>query len=599
MESNTTPQEMDSPILTPTTAGALLSDAQKANLQSVATHLLTIYRTLASMHYLPSDAIIPGPHTLSDDLLSTYHSLSLSPSIIYLYHLLPYIDSTRTSSRDFFQESTFFNPLCAADVKRGRDPRYTCPTAGDFEDENGEYMRPWYTPLSCCSNHSSLMIYDAEGHRIWAVEQIDGCTTDPKFVAWYGGKKDGEGDEEASNWGESDDSGWEDEDEEGDVVMSDEVGSEGSSEFWSEEEEGMETEVEAMVKDQDEDVDFDEGFEHVEELSEQERWEADGVDSKNENDLEKIRSRPADEFLGDVNRWYLELKELPGGGEHNHDWEPEYMRPMFVRNGWPDRFDGDAFEIDFIRTHCENRARYFAEEPLRQVECHEGWIDYSARQVEQSKKEVSEAKTREDEWKARFQLWQAEENEKRNFRDIKEKKEQAERLCPGGVCQKEEDLPLWQLEQIREEMEGKRSRLEYDSTMPEQYKDDPQQQIVWKHNRRRAEEELARYEAAFQASKADAEHLCPGRTFQEATGRRRLGGQDTLDKMEMNEGLLTFYSNELQSVRKFAETVPQDVPQTREMVEKHVQEMEDGVKKTTLSLEGHRKHLAEHGNTYP
>ncbi|KAK7189960.1 hypothetical protein DPSP01_013718 [Paraphaeosphaeria sporulosa] len=573
-----------------------LSAEQRERIHGVVNELLNIYETLVAMRYVDPEALIRGPHELSEGLLASYAECELDPAIIYLYSIMPYIDGAETDARDFFQGGAFFNPLSIDDVETGRDPRYLSPEGG-FDDEEGQYMYPWYTPLSNCGNHSPVIIYDAKEHRIWIVDQIEGTSTDPVYCkGWYSESESTK--DEASNWGDSSSSDWSgDGDSEQDMDFSDGA-SEGSSEFWDDEDDVSETrEIDAMVEDQAEVVEYDEGFEHIEELNDREREEAAGINNK--NSLEAVRSRSAGDVLRDINRLYCALKELPGQGEYNHWMEPVILKPLYLNNGWPDHFNGEQFEIDVARAYATERARYFAEEPLRKVECHVGWAEDSDRKVERYKKEVADALIPDNEWAARFKLWKAEENSRRNANDLQEAKKKAEKLCPDGVCQKEEDLPLWQVERLRVETQHKRESAQRNDyvTFAERFKDNPKQLKHMKGRHRRAQKQLEVYEKAFEASKVDAERLRPGATFHEVAGINSLGRQDTLSSIASQKEAIESMERYVQDVRDFAKTVPKNAPEGIAMVEMEIQSMGKSLTSARNRLEKTRKWLAEHGNT--
>ncbi|KAF2446040.1 hypothetical protein P171DRAFT_430277 [Karstenula rhodostoma CBS 690.94] len=569
---------------------------QKERLHEVANELLNIYQTLVDMRYVDPEGLIRGPHELSEKLLTCYAQCELDPAIIYLYSIMPYIDGAETDAEDFFQGGAFFNQLSIRDVERGRDPRYLSPKGG-FDDEEGQYMYPWYTPLSNCGNHSPIIIYDAKEHRIWIVDQIDGCTTDPVYrKGWYG-ESESEKDE-ASNWGDSGSSDWSGDGGSEEEMNFSDGASEGSSEFWNDEDDIGETrEIDTMIEDQAEVIEYDEGFEHVEELEEWEREEAAAVN--NRNSLEPIRSRPAGDVLRDINCLYRALKELPGQGEYSGWMEPAILKPLYLKNGWLDEFNGEQFEIDVARAYATERARYFAEEPLRQVKCYAGWAERAGTDIERYTKKNAEAQTPGDEWTTRFELWKAEERSERNARDLKMAKEKAEKLCPNGVCQKEEDLPLWQVEQLRVETQGKRESAQRNDhvTFAEQFKDNPERIRHMEGRHRRAQKQWAVYEEAFVASKFDAEHLRPGVTFQEATGIKSLGREDTLSSIASQKNVIEYLERYVQSVRDFAKTVPQNALAGIAAVEIEIQRNEKSLTDSRKRLKGSEKWLAEHGNT--
>ncbi|KAJ4353779.1 uncharacterized protein N0V89_005509 [Didymosphaeria variabile] len=574
-----------------------LSAEQKQRLHEVADELASIYKTLVDMRYIHPNALNLGPHELDDKSLAGYEKCGLDPAIIYLYSIMPYIDEIETDARDFFQGGAFFNQTSIRDVQRGRDPRYLSPQGGS-DDEEGQYMYPWYTPLSNCGNHSPIIIYDAREHRIWIVDQIEGNTTDPAYCKGWYGESDGAKDEE-SNWGDSGSSDWSGASSGEDLMDFSDGASEGSSEFWDDEDDLGETrECDAMVEDQSEVIEYDEGFEHVEELQEWERQEAAAV--KNRNSLEPVRSRPAGDVLRDINSLYRALKELPGQGEYNSGWmEPAVLKPLYLKNGWPDNFNGDQFEVDVARAYATERARYDAEGPLREVKCYEGWSEHSDRDVEEHKKEISEAQTPDDEWMARFKLWKAQERSERNERDLRNAKKKAEDMCPDGICQKDEDLPLWQLEKLRVETQWKQESVKRTDhvNLADQFKDNPDQIRSMEASHRRAQRQLDVYDQAFAASKAEAERLCPGRTFQEATGIKSLGRRDTLASIASQREVIEYYERYIQCVRDFAETVPQDAPVAVAAVENEIKEIEKPLKSSREGLKRTETWLAEHGNT--
>lgn len=579
----------------------MLTSAQKAHLHAVASCLHTIYETLIKMRFIDEDALITGPHTPSPSLLQKYHELKLDPTIIYLYSIMPYIDPDLTSARDFFQGGELFNPLDKQDVEQGRDPRYLDPEEG-FYKQNGEYMYPWYTPLSGCGNHASCIVYDARGERIWVVDQIHGFTTDPFFSKdWYG---DVEEEKEESNWGESDDGGWSAEGEgtksgeDFDDEESDEE-SGGGSEFWSDDEGLTKEEVEQMLLDQDEDVDMedeDEDEEAEEEEEEENEEDEKGDETENDNSLIMLSERSAIDVLCDINRWYIELKELPGQGEHNGWLDPKLLRPLYRKHGWPDNFDSRAFDIGMIFISSDKSAQYGAEEPLRKVDCYKSWLEYSDRDIRRYTQEIADADTPAAEWEARMQLWKAEERHQRNKKDLKNAQEKAARLCPGGIAQRDEDLPLWRLENLRVETKNKRREVERNDKMPNEFVGQTEKILAWERKCRKDQEALELYEAAYETAKADAERMCPSKTFQSATGIEGLGRKDTYWWIETQKELIVYFLEQIKEAQEFGERVPEEAPDTRNAVKDLIEGHEKSIERARTDQVRYEKWLEEHGN---
>lgn len=569
---------------------------QRTRLHEVADELLNIYETLVAMRYIDPEALVRGPHELNDDLLASYAEFELDPAIFYLYSIMPYIDSAETDARDFFQGGALFNQLSIEDVKTGRDPHFLSPEGG-FDDECGQYMYPWYTPLSSFGNRSPIIIYDAKLHRIWITEQ-GGSSTDPVFCkGWYGESESTK--DQASNWGDSSSSNWDSElDGEEDMDFSDDD-SNGSSEFWDDEDEISDTrEIDELVGDQTEEIDYDEGFEQIEELSNAEREEATGI--KNKNSLELARSRSAGDVLRDIHRFYNTLKELPGQGEYSRWMEPAILKPVYLKNGWPHQFDAEKFEVDVARAYATKRARYFAEEPLRQLKCYVGWAEYSRRDIEQYRREIAEAGTPDGEWTARFKLWKAQDRSERNAKDLAEAKKNAEKLCPNGICQKEEDLPLWEMEQLRKETQGKRTlaRRNDHVSSGERLPEDPEQLRHLESRHRRAQKQLAGYEKALEQSAADAERLRPGVTFEEATGIPSRDGQNTLSWLASQKEAVEDRERDIQNLLDFEMTVPADAPKATRALDEEKEDLQRALVRARQDVENTERWLAEHENTH-
>ncbi|KAK4122195.1 hypothetical protein N657DRAFT_621398 [Parathielavia appendiculata] len=153
-------------------AGSLTAK-QKKRLHGVAGQMLDIYNTLARMRYLEPEWIQAGPHDVSS-LMPLYRSLKLDLSIIYLYHILPYVKAPDSDRMDFFMGSSFADFRNEHHVRDGRDPFIS---GNDPE----QMMRPWMTPLSMLGNHQCVIVYDAKRHVVGIFDQEDGRSHDPNL----------------------------------------------------------------------------------------------------------------------------------------------------------------------------------------------------------------------------------------------------------------------------------------------------------------------------------------------------------------------------------------------------------------------------------
>ncbi|PWY94635.1 hypothetical protein BO94DRAFT_531577 [Aspergillus sclerotioniger CBS 115572] len=467
----------------PTMAG--ISETQKAQLQEVADLMLEIYQTLARMRYLDPRGIQIGPHNITE-LRPLYEQHGLDPSIIYLYSILPYVDTAAAGNEDFYNGGEFTDFRTEDDVEQGRDPFYAGPTDEDFDDEDGPYIRPWVTPLSRLGNHQSVIVYDARKHRIWIIDQEGWCSTDP-------------------------------------------------------------------------------ALEDVEEETPK---------SKNRSNFDHIPSRPAGDVLRDIIRWYRELKELPGGGEHSGgEWDHEDLdlKGLYRKHGWPDNFDGDAFQVDKARAYCADRVKYGAEEPLRAVERFKNWKEWSGNTIQDRRKAIAAAKSPDEEWVTRLELWDAERSYRRHTEELKKAEQEASRLCPDGVCLKLEDIPLLELDSVRQEYEYKQREAEDERKwMEETPESNPEDAERFQNSFYLAEKEAAIYRKAWEAAKADAERLCPGRTLN-VTGPETSEQERTMAEVQRMEDHAMSVQLELAALREWASQIPDDATTAKDKANSKIQ----------------------------
>ncbi|PGH19540.1 hypothetical protein AJ80_03876 [Polytolypa hystricis UAMH7299] len=529
---------MDSLELTPT---------QKSQLHEVADLMLEIYHTLARMRYLNEAWIQPGPHKI-DALMPLYHRLRLDPSIIYLYHILPYIDQAHEREVDFFHGSYFADFRLEDNVEYARDPFY----AAYGRDPEGGVMRPWMTPLSLLGNHHSCIIYSAKKHQIWIIDQEFWGTTDPVLCrTWYDGSKMGSSEDEASD------------SEEfvvvnrAEVVRSQEEKA-GSEQGSVESKQG----TEGVEGTQTEEGTVEGEIETIESESEEDTADSEG-------DYDDLRSRPAGEVLRDIVRWYHELKETPGGGENTGvEWEGEVTKRLYHKHGW------------LGKTSC-GRMPLVKLSTLQRIRCGK-WTrlrdrasDSNSPIHQEIRERLAAAKTVDEEWLACWDLWEKEQPYVNALKDLEEAEKEAERRCPGGQCQRPEDLPLWEAEEMRhstmshtEHVEGMRRMAE--ETQHSGSKNASAFQIKLRH----AEDQAMIYQRAYEAARADAERLCPGRSATSVPGIECLEGrsaakarQDLIKRIEKSQRIV-------EANREWATQLPQGADQAKKKVKKRIEQYE-------------------------
>ncbi|KAK4182142.1 hypothetical protein QBC35DRAFT_421221 [Podospora australis] len=366
-----------------------------------------------------------------------------------------------------------------------------------YSEDPQDKLRPWMTCLATLGNHGTIMVYDAKRHTVGLHDQES-------------------------------------------------TGSEASTDHWF------------MPQDRS-------GDEMVED--EQEEMSGDDDDDEVENNWDQSPARPARAVLRDINTWFETLLECPSGGS---TWILDYssfnelhMSDLLRKHGWPSpKFDRDAFLVDAIRAEAACRAKDNAEQTLRTHAERKSGMEYWRNEVGKQRKAADEATTTEDEkWTAKWNLFQAERNLRVFERDVENAKEELERKCPGGVCQLPEELPLWELRELR-----KHAPPEVKDDGEEERNQPPSDRIMTLE-----EEKDALYRRAYEASKADAARLCPGRNH--PTGYENDDGirwaRSHADILREMAPRLVTAETEVTDTKEWLRQLPGsiDLPKTRELVQ--------------------------------
>jgi hypothetical protein len=471
-----------------------LNSAKKAQLHEIADLMLEIYRTLARMQYLDPSWIREGPHNV-DALLPLYHSLGLDPSITYLYSILAYVDTAGAAVVDFFQGGMFADFRKKNDVEQGRDP---------FYEQSGEEsnLRPWMTPLSLLGNHRSVIIYDARKHRIGILDQESCGSTDHNlYEGWTAVQETGEDEDDACR----------------------------------DEKKGEDEDDEEKMEENEEEVDYDE--EEDEDDNDDKEEDSDGF----EGPYDEMDSRPAGNVLRDIVRWYHELIEIPGGGEASgSEWNDEIVKPLYLKHGWPNaNFDGHAFLVDQARAAAAAEAKYSSEEPIRKVSAYEGWLEEpDSPAMRQRKDRLAAPETIEEEWSTRWELWWTEMMRQRNLIGLQKARKARDFACPGGQCQKPEELPLWEMGQLQQDLWSRQRSLEALQKEADEMEAGERETVPGiEFKLRHAEKQVLVYREAYKASRSDAERLCPGRSFPLGPGVKARGLDLEARKEELTKNI--------------------------------------------------------------
>ncbi|CAI6091891.1 unnamed protein product [Clonostachys chloroleuca] len=296
--------------------------------------------------------------------------------------------------------------------------------------------------------------------------------------------------------------------------------------------------------------------------------------SLNRNAFEHLPSRPAAAVLKDINTWYRRLTILPGGGDDTgSEWDHYDMDlpSIYRNNGWPDRFDGEAFEVEQARKSRAVWAKYIAEEPLRKLAALQSWVEGFPREIQRAKESALKATSQEEKEAARLSRWKSEYAQRRTLKQLAPAQEMVDKFCPGGVCQRAEDLPLWEFEMVKSEYESKQNRLrdlQEEGALSEKA-----------HEFRQAQRDAIIYQKAFDSSKATCEKLSSdilephlGLVWPKQPDLSRI--HDDIKNMQQY----------VDDAKEYLATVPESAPKTRKEIELDIEHAEDMVTSRRLNL---------------
>ncbi|KAK3367552.1 hypothetical protein B0H63DRAFT_535542 [Podospora didyma] len=569
---------MESPHPTLEAITASLSDTQKGWLHETADLLLEIYRTLARMRYLDPEWILPGPHDV-EALIPMYRRHKIDDCIIYLYSIMPYIDTNGTvDGVDFFERGTFADFRTERDVKQGRDPFYE---GLDNEDPYAQHTKPWMTPLSMLGNHGTVIIYSAKTHFIWIWDQHCSGSVDPNRdgIGWPRPglwvsleeleKIEAEKKAEQGAMRRMEENGG---DEQGDDADMPEGEQEDKDSRGDEDAEGDTQMTEYEDEQEGSGIDEEDDEEHS--GDEEDEW--DGIP------WDDMGSRPAPHVLQDMVKWYTELTVLPGGGEHSTgDWDAEITKPLYQKHGWPGHdFDGDAFLADKARAYiAADIAKQVADaqaKPPSHVYSHEG-VDPASKAA---REKIAAATTVEDEWMARWELFRAESL----WRSRVKKSEDVEAAKTHAAAEEEVPMLLLEMRKVEQALEsckGTLKRLQADNSAT-------QAQL------RHAELQLRTYRRAYEEAKADVERLYPGRKPLPLGPGEEAGGFDLRKRVEKLTPYCENTELDIKETREWLSKVPQGAKEVREVVMEWLEWLEDSAVIPKQQLRYCAKALAEY-----
>ncbi|KAH8895947.1 hypothetical protein GQ53DRAFT_792419 [Thozetella sp. PMI_491] len=508
-----------------------LRPKQKQRLQETADLLLEIYKTLAEMRYIDPAGIRPGPHDIETNGLRRKYEEHGLDASIIYLYSI-----LPYIDVDLAGNADFFMGSSFADFRTGRD------------------IKRGRDPLYACPEGDDFNAENGPYMRPWMTPLS--MLGNHRSVIIYDALKH-------RIW----------------ILDQENVGS-------------IDPNINQFLTD-DGEVDDDEDDDDEEDEDE------DLEENLNENSLDEADNRPAGDVLRDIKTWYRTLEQLPGGGEEagpewSH-WEDMDLAALYRQHGWPDNFDGDAFEVDQMRRRCAIEAKSHASDRLEHIRRKEMWQEHLARQLSTAREELEKATTEDDRWLAQYQVWANEKAMERTAQEAARAKEEFEQRNPGGKVQRDEDLPLWELEMVRNHYESQQEDMERYREEVEEAEDAEEKRRC--HSRMRLAERMAGiFKRTFEASKADAERLRPGVTLQDVAGVKGLGKVDPDERIaNLNESIQSMQDEAIQ-VRELMTQLPEEAVKAKAKAATDLARVEDAIERYSSVLKGVKDAVAKVDN---
>ncbi|KAF1943969.1 hypothetical protein EJ02DRAFT_432753 [Clathrospora elynae] len=149
----------------------------------------------------------------------------------------------------------------------------------------------------------------------------------------------------------------------------------------------------------------------------------------------------------------------------DHGWgvDRKHITSLLRKNGWPETFDPDQFNVDFIRAQNKPSGRGWAEAVFKTIEDLEGegqtdlgltidgQIAWGKERLRQLIPHFEKATDPEERWLLMWRVQRAKRDVERDEAHLEAAKQEVQWLCPNGTCVEEEDMILWEFRAVEKE----------------------------------------------------------------------------------------------------------------------------------------------------
>ncbi|KAK8087756.1 hypothetical protein PG997_002717 [Apiospora hydei] len=272
------------------------------------------------------------------------------------------------------------------------------------------------------------------------------------------------------------------------------------------------------------------------------------------NDISRMPARAAAEVLRDINAWFR-AHRVPFPG--NPDWSDgdgfdTTLTELYARHGWPDHFDGDAFEVGRLRRWAVARVRDDQGEPARKLEEAQEDVDRCREQLKHYEKATATSKSTKGKWRGKFDALRASLELQRSLMEMEEVEADMARRDQGPSGGG--DVRIKECRVLMRRLKDRQGALGTNNQAMVMNK----ATVRWiRAERRQGEKEAANLVKAVEAAKADVERLFPGVEVDLDAPYDEPSGLETAERDHAStEKLIASLESDIATYQEWQATVP-------------------------------------------
>ncbi|KAK7990032.1 hypothetical protein PG989_010347 [Apiospora arundinis] len=283
--------------------------------------------------------------------------------------------------------------------------------------------------------------------------------------------------------------------------------------------------------------------------------------------ISDIPARRAADVLRDINTWFR-THQVPF--DATPDWadgdrfDPPTRAELYARHGWPDRFDGDAFEVGLLRRWAAGYIKDIYDDLGNVLESAQESVDYSRERVAHHQKRMLKAQTTKARWMAQFNAVKASLTLESAELELEHEREKIARRDKGLPS---DSLPVGEYRLLRRRLQKLQSPL---GIGKEAVAMDHDTASRLQAEFRCREKEARMLEKAVDAAKAEAERRYPGQDITSLASAPDPIVADNGWDDAWGRKILAVTEQQAKTWKDWKATVPENMKEVRRLVDEEI-----------------------------